>query len=156
MRTHTANERRWRGQRGQALIETALTLPLLLLVGIGIIEFGRAYQTWQVLTNAAREGARMSSLPNTSVTAVQDRVKDYLLAGALPSTNVGNTTVNVDQRSTVTLSDGTTVTASQVVVDYPFQFMVLGPIAQMVVSGSTVGSDITMRSTAQMRNEAAF
>ena len=41
-------------ERGAALIETAMVLPLLLLVTVGIFEFGRAYQTWQVLTNAAR------------------------------------------------------------------------------------------------------
>jgi Flp pilus assembly protein TadG len=49
------------GERGTALIETAMTLPLLLLVSVGIFEFGRAFQTWQVLTNAAREGARLAS-----------------------------------------------------------------------------------------------
>jgi len=43
------------GERGTALIETAMTLPLLLLVSVGIFEFGRAFQTWQILTNAARE-----------------------------------------------------------------------------------------------------
>ena len=51
------------GERGAALIETALTLPLLLFVSISIMEFGRAYQHWQVLTNAAREGARIAVLP---------------------------------------------------------------------------------------------
>ena len=52
--------RRLRSERGQALIEMALTLPLLLLICVGIFEFGRAYQTWEVLTNAAREGARVA------------------------------------------------------------------------------------------------
>jgi Flp pilus assembly protein TadG len=37
---------RVRSQRGAALLEMALTLPLLLLVCVGILEFGRAYQTW--------------------------------------------------------------------------------------------------------------
>src|SRR5438105_4755459 len=50
--------------RGTAILETALTLPLLLLVSVSIFEFGRAYQTWQVLTNAAREGARVAVVPN--------------------------------------------------------------------------------------------
>ena len=52
---------RTNSERGAALLEVALTLPLLLLVAVGIFEFGRAYQTWQVLTNAAREGARLRS-----------------------------------------------------------------------------------------------
>ena len=55
---------KWREERGAALIEAAVTIPILLLIGVGLFEFGRAYQTWQVLTNAAREGARISVLPN--------------------------------------------------------------------------------------------
>ena len=47
------------------MIEMALTLPLLLLLSVGVFEFGRAFQTWQVLTNATREGARVASLPGT-------------------------------------------------------------------------------------------
>ena len=49
-------------ERGAALLETALTVPMILLISVGIFEFGRAYQTWQVLTNAAREGARIAVL----------------------------------------------------------------------------------------------
>ena len=47
-------------ERGAALLETAVTLPIILMICVGIFEFGRAYQTWQVLTNAAREGARVA------------------------------------------------------------------------------------------------
>ena len=43
--------------RGQALVEVALTLPLLLLLILGAMDFGRLYVTKIVLTNAAREGA---------------------------------------------------------------------------------------------------
>ena len=50
--------RRLRGESGAELIETALTLPLLLLVVVGIIEFGFVFQKYEVITNAAREGAR--------------------------------------------------------------------------------------------------
>ena len=78
----TRMRRRLTGERGTALLETALTLPLLLLVTVGIFEFGRAYQTWQVLTNAAREGARLAVLPNPAAGAVTARVRSYLTAGA--------------------------------------------------------------------------
>ena len=71
-------------ERGQALLEVALTLPLLLLVAVGIFEFGRAYQTWQILTNAAREGARIAVLPGTDDDAVEERVQEYLEAGLIP------------------------------------------------------------------------
>ena len=45
-------------QRGVAAVEFAIMLPLLLFLFIGITEFGIAYYNKQVLTNAAREGAR--------------------------------------------------------------------------------------------------
>jgi Flp pilus assembly protein TadG len=40
-------------KRGAVLIEAALVLPLLLLVCVGIFEFGRAFQTWRVVTMTA-------------------------------------------------------------------------------------------------------
>src|SRR5712692_9627336 len=81
--------RRWgfESERGTALMETALTLPLLLLVSVGIFEFGRAYQTWQILTNAAREGARVAILPNPAPNAVDARVREYLQIGGLAYDN---------------------------------------------------------------------
>jgi Flp pilus assembly protein TadG len=56
--------RNFRSEKGTALIEAAVTIPLLVFVCVGIFEFGRAYQTWQVVTNAAREGARVAVLPS--------------------------------------------------------------------------------------------
>ena len=52
-----------RGERGQAIIELALTLPLLLLIVLGIFDFGLMFQKYEVVTNAAREGARVGVLP---------------------------------------------------------------------------------------------
>ena len=71
------------GERGSVLLEMAMTLPLLLLVCVAIFELGRAYQTQQILTNAAREGARMAVLPDASTSNIQTRVKKYLEQGQL-------------------------------------------------------------------------
>ncbi len=38
--------------------------------------------------------------------------------------------------------------------DYPFEFIILQPVARLVVPGTNTGEDITMRATALMRNEA--
>ena len=75
--------RRLGGERGTALLETAITLPLLLLASVAIFEFGRAFQTWEVLTNAAREGARVAVLPSSTHAAAEARARAYLDAGAL-------------------------------------------------------------------------
>ncbi len=49
---------RQRGRRGQTLVEFALTLPILLMLMFGVIEFARIFQAWITLQNAARAAAR--------------------------------------------------------------------------------------------------
>ena len=137
-------------ERGQAMLEVALTLPLLLLVAVGIFEFGRAYQTWQILTNAAREGARVAVLPGVNDDAVEDRVEEYLAAGLIPDPDDAD--VTIDRDTTVDIGTGT-ASASRVDVAYPFTFIVLQPVARLVVSGSTVGAPLMMTTSATMRNE---
>jgi Flp pilus assembly protein TadG len=141
---------RLRAERGVALIEAAITLPLLLLVSVSIFEFGRAYQHWQVVTNASREGARVAVLPDVNDAAVTARVKTYLEAGYLTAPQ--NATVAIDRGTTVSIGTNT-APASKVTVNYPFEFMVLQPVAQLVVSGSTAGRPITMTASTTMRNE---
>ncbi len=145
----TDTERR-KNDRGAAMIEMALTLPLLLLLSVGVFEFGRAFQTWQVLTNATREGARVAVLPGTSDDAVSTRVQEYLAAGQLPSASFSSILIT---RDVVISIGGTDTSASKVTVNYPFEFMVLQPIAGLVVPGTDVGEPITMSVSATMRNE---
>jgi Flp pilus assembly protein TadG len=145
---------RGRGERGAALLEMALTLPLLLLVCVGILEFGRAYQTWQVLTNAAREGARIAVLPGTDDDAVRSRVKQYMAAGQLPKANDDVVTIDIDRNQTVSIGTGT-ASASQITVNYPFDFVVLDPIAKLATGqGSATPSTLNMVASATMRNES--
>src|SRR5262245_33802491 len=83
--------RRVRSERGAELIEFALTLPLLLLLVLGIIEFGFLFQEYEVVTNAAREGARIASMiPSAGYTTdhAKTRVTNYLTAGGLNPTRV--------------------------------------------------------------------
>jgi Flp pilus assembly protein TadG len=51
-----------RGERGQALVELALFIPLLTVLTFGAIDLGRVYFAYTALTNAAREGAMCASL----------------------------------------------------------------------------------------------
>ena len=137
-------------ERGVALIEAAFTLPLLLLISVGIFEFGRAYQHWQILTNAAREGARVAAMPGVTDAAVTTRVRGYLEAGALSAPAAASVSV---VRNTPISIGATSAFGSTVTVTYPFEFMVLQPVAQLVVRGSAVGAPITMTAVTTMRNE---
>jgi Flp pilus assembly protein TadG len=137
-------------ERGAALLETALTLPLILLVAVGIFEFGRAYQHWQVLTNAAREAARVAVLPGATTTTASARATQYMTAGQLG--NVGTATVSVTP-ATIDLGGGVTAGASQVTISYPFKFAVLQPVIRLIHKGSQTGAPFTMTASAVMRNE---
>ena len=138
-------------ERGSAMVEAAITIPLLLVLMVGIFEVGRAYQTWQVLTNAAREGARMSVTPGSSQSNTTALIRQYMANGQL--TKSATAAVNVNKTSSIDVN-GTPVSASLVTVDYPFTFIMLQPVVRLVVPGTTVGGPITMRATAVMRNEA--
>jgi Flp pilus assembly protein TadG len=139
-----------RQHRGQGLIEVAVTLPILLLVSVGIFEFGRAFETWQILINAAREGARVAVLPDGDASQVEARARSYMNAGLLSKAADATVTLSA---TTVDIGTGTAA-GSQVTIDYPFNFMVLNPVARLVSSGSTLGeSAFTMTASAVMRNE---
>ncbi len=73
----------WRGssrERGQSLVETAIVFPILLLLLAAVVDFGRAFDAYIVLTNAAREGARWGSVnPELTVVQVEQIVIDDVL-----------------------------------------------------------------------------
>ena len=77
-----------RQKSGQSVIEFALVLPLLLLVLFGITEFGRAWATQNVLTSAAREGARIAIITGPDVTLVTSRVTSVCAAAGITPTAV--------------------------------------------------------------------
>ena len=83
-----------RSEAGLATLETALVLPLLLLVVFAILELGLGFARLQVVQNAAREGARAASLfratcnPTTVVTKTNEAVNAFsntLGMGTLPN-----------------------------------------------------------------------
>ncbi len=68
-------------ERGNAVVEMALLLPILLLILFGITEFGRAVMTANVLNTASREGARLAAVSSLSDTLqVEARVIEVLEA----------------------------------------------------------------------------
>ena len=70
-------------RRGQATVELALVTPLLMIIVIGIFEFGRAWNQKQVITNAARDGARVAALTLNSGGNIADDSADNTMKRAL-------------------------------------------------------------------------
>jgi Flp pilus assembly protein TadG len=153
---------RLKGERGQTLREAsralrtllfAIALPTVLLVSVCTFEFGRAYRTYQVLNNAVREGARVAVLPDSAPAAVRSRVIASLQAGQLPKS--GSATVSVDQKASMS-NGAATASAAMVTVNYPFSFMLLNPVANLVANGSAVDTPLTFIVSAAIRNEAGI
>ena len=139
--------KRMRSEKGAALLEAAITVPIILLISVGIFEFGRAYQTQQVLTNAAREGARLAVIEGSSDADIRTRVGQYLSGGGLKTVSDANILVVRNVAMTGT-------TASSVEVRYPFEFMVLNPVVRLIAPTDTkTGAPITMSAMTLMRNE---
>ena len=100
---------------GQSIIEFALVLPILLLVLFGITEFGRAIMISNILSTAAREGARLfvpASTPRHTPDEVIARVDTVLVAARL---RLANRSITID---TTSLSECVKVT-----VTYNFQVL---------------------------------
>jgi Flp pilus assembly protein TadG len=138
--------RRWREDDGAELVEFAVTFPLLLLVVLGIMDFGLLFQQYEVITNAAREGARVAVVPGYTASDAQARVTQYINAGFLtgsgtPSTSVGTQKVTIGGKCMSTIT---------VTVTYPHDFIFLSGIGKLF--NSTFGVK-TLTAAASMRAE---
>jgi len=124
----TRGRRLWRSEQGAELIEFALVLPMLLLVVLGIVEFGLLFQRFEVLNNAAREGARMAVLPGYTTADVSSRVVAYTNAAGIntPALVAGNVRV---QNTTIGAAPG--IQCKRVIVDYTYTFQFLPGIGSM-------------------------
>ncbi len=65
--------RRKNGEKGQALAEFALLIPIFLILLFAIVDFGMGFHSWITVTNAAREGARLGAVLATTE-QIEDRV----------------------------------------------------------------------------------
>ena len=134
------------GDSGQALIEVAIALPILLALLVGIFEFARAYNVQQVITNAAREGARQGVVVQVSLVEIQDSAVARASA-RLSDANISGYTI--DFVCPGTCPNGA---ALAVTITVPYTFVFIGPVLSLFSSGVDPGT-INLSSTSTMRRE---
>jgi Flp pilus assembly protein TadG len=90
-----------RRERGAALVEMALVLPVLVLLIVGLFEFGRAYNAKITLTHATREGVRVYSISGDPDDAVST-----VLSAAIPldTSLINVTTTDCDRGEPTSVS----------------------------------------------------
>jgi Flp pilus assembly protein TadG len=141
----TRKRRRSANRPGQSLVEFALTLPLVLLILMGIIQFGRAWMAQQVLTDAGREAVRRAAVadPTVTIDTVQLVVKKALARASLDSS-----AVQIIMSGTAIGTAGVRGDAIGVQLALPFSLGWLTPFMQF-----SMGQGVTLRTFAEMRHE---
>jgi len=124
---------------GAAAVEFALVLPLLVLILFGIVEFAAAWHARQLITNAAREGARVAVVGNALMpaAALEDSVQQAVERSTGSAIDLANLTVSME---------GVGVASSEtaaVTLEYLYTPLV----------GLVLRAPITLSTTAVMRNE---
>ena len=144
-----------RGGRGQSLVEFALILPVLVILVLGIVDFGMGLRSYISLTNATREGARFAAVGNQ--------------AGAYPIDCNGTTNTSVVGRVCVALEGLKLSNVQNVTVSYPngqmpgesvvvaanFHYQYITPLPDFVdfFSAGSLPEYINMDATTDMRLE---
>lgn len=135
-----------RDERGTALVEFALIAPLLFLLLFGIIDFGRALDYYNQVTQLAGQGARAAAVNrNPDGTGITS-------GSSLQSQLVNNYTAQPQLKAgeTVCITHVPTVSGDyvQVKVSYPFQFLPL-----IGAAAGALGGSITLSSTQSEKAE---
>lgn len=125
-----------RNRTGAAVVEFAVVSPVFFLLVFGMIEYGRMVMVQQMLTNAAREGARVGVLDNSTASDVSTAVQNYLTAA-----NITSPTITCNPSSPSSAGYGQPVT---VTVSVPFSQVSWLP-SPMFLGGKTLSASSAMR-----------
>ena len=130
------------GEKGQGLVEFTLLVPIFLLLVFAIVDFGMGFHAWITVTNSAREGARLGAV-GASADEIEARVR---ATAGLP---------DEDENMTITVSGAEGAPGGSVVVQVDYQYSLITPLAGIMefLSGDTIGPDLDLSSTAEMRLE---
>lgn len=136
-------------ERGAELVEFAIAAPVMLLLMAGIVDFAMLFQSYEVATNAAREGARLAVLPGYTANNYQTartRIANYMTAGGA----FGTYTTTITPVG-LPAGGGVPLNGVQVSVDYTHQFVIVGPVVSLF--NGSFGSALTFHTEARMRTE---
>ena len=169
------------GRDGSQLFEFALVLPFLLVLVVGILDFGQVYNLKQKLNNAAREAVRFAANENSGgnnlsvngasdTSAIRDVVANYLTnAGVAQCTIAAGPSVSgfvytfnssstgcgnfslVIDRAYPITIGTTTAIGTRVTLSYPYTWS-FGSIMGLFLPGSTLSLPASISTDAVMQN----
>jgi Flp pilus assembly protein TadG len=130
-----------RNRRGSAVVEFAVVAPIFITLVFGMIEYGRMVMVQQLITNAAREGARRGVLDGATTAEVQTAVTSHLSNASVTGATV---TVNPSPPSSAGYGAPVTVTVS-----IPFSQVSWIPTPMFLTVKTLTASSVMRRETVQ-------
>ncbi|HEY7795076.1 MAG TPA: TadE/TadG family type IV pilus assembly protein [Gaiellaceae bacterium] len=125
-----------RKQNGQSMVEFALVAPVLLLLVLGIIQFGIVLNNYMALTDAVRAGSRQAAVGRTAADPIGETVDR--VRGAAGHLDQSELVVTVTPPDPSTWQQGGDVTVE---ATYPYEISLLG----LVVKSGQLTSQTTER-----------
>lgn len=114
------------GERGQSLVELAISLTVILLLLAGAVDFSIAYFSFAAMQDAAQEGALYGSINPTDTNGIETRVRNAS-SNPVDLSDTSLVTVNVTTDPVANPCEGGEVTV-EVIYDYPISMPFIGTI----------------------------
>jgi Flp pilus assembly protein TadG len=136
-------------RRGAVTVEMALVLPIFCSLVFGIIEFGRGFMVAQLVTNAAREGARRAIVDGSTNSDVTSFIQTFLNSSANVGTGDVKVTITVTPATGNPSNPGNNIAACQsrdliaITVSVPFDKVAL--ITGKYLAGKNLTGKASMR-----------
>jgi Flp pilus assembly protein TadG len=140
MMKRPAQEQTNKSNAAQSMVETALLLPIMILLMVGILDLGRLYFAYITIFNAAREGARYGVSNPTITNQIKAHTKQEV-DGAIVTLDDSDIAITCDGPSG---PYGPCIAGNAIVVTVTYTKF------QLITSTIFGGGNITMRATAQM------
>ena len=133
-------------RRGNAVMEAALVLPILLALSFGTVEFGHFFYCKHTLQGAARDGARVAILPSSTNTGVTTAVGNTMTAAGFTSAQYAVTITNPTTNAAIT-NVGTVATGTPIQVRVTATWGTIGirPMSMISSSKQVVGFTIMVK-----------
>jgi TadE-like protein len=141
--------RRRDSSSGQDLVEYAIVFPVLMLLLLGIIDFGRIIYSYNAISNAAREGTRLAILPSS-----REDLEEAVGLGSATCSRSNAIIQRVCDRALALSRDKLQVTVSQPGLDIvQVQVVYEGPFLTNIVLQAVKQDDLRLEAAATMRLE---
>lgn len=120
--------------KGQALVETALVLPILLMLLFGIVDFGRIFHAYLTLDHVGREAARMASVQQYDESTIKTKAVSSAVGLNITPAHI-----------VINYEDGTPSSGKGVTVTLKYEIGFITPIVNTFASPLTLTDATVMR-----------